>query len=184
MLSQLNIACGVVINRDGVGDNKVEEYCSDKSIPILLRIPLDIEIARLYSTGIILAEGIPQWQAKFSGLYNDTEGSSIYPTPVLGVVGIMEDTSKLVTPGFKEEGHPIILLGENKEELGASEYLKYIFNLAKGLPPQIDLHQEKRVQDACLEANSMGLLESAHDVSEGGLAISLAKKRTFSKRYG
>ena len=65
MLNKLSIPCGVVINRDGVGDSKVEEYCYQKDIPILLRIPLDIGIAQLYSTGITLVEGMPQWQEAF-----------------------------------------------------------------------------------------------------------------------
>jgi phosphoribosylformylglycinamidine synthase II len=107
--------------------------------------------------------------------YNDTEGSSIYPSPVLGVVGIVEDVSKAVMPGFKKEGDSVILLGENKEELGGSEYLKCVFDMEKGIPPQIDLKEEKLIQEFCLEAISMGLLQSAHDVSEGGLSICLAE---------
>jgi len=66
---------------------------------------------------------------------NETAGISIYPTPVLGVVGLVEDVSFAVSPGFKEKGNPILLLGENKEELGASEYLKWIHKIEKGLPP-------------------------------------------------
>lgn len=73
MVNKLNIPCGVVINRDGAGYSKVEEYCRKEGIPILLRIPLDIEIARLYSRGITLVEGIPQWQEAFLKLYNDIE---------------------------------------------------------------------------------------------------------------
>jgi len=73
MVNKLNIPCGVVINRDGAGDSKVEEYCHQEGITILLRIPLDIEIARLYSRGITLVEGIPQWQEAFLRLYNDIE---------------------------------------------------------------------------------------------------------------
>ncbi len=73
MVNKLNVPCGVVINRDGAGDSKVEEYCRKKDIPVLLRIPLDIEIARLYSRGITLVEGIPQWQEAFLRLYNDIE---------------------------------------------------------------------------------------------------------------
>lgn len=65
---QLNIPCGVVLNRVGVGDDKVEEYCRKENIPILLTIPLDTEIARLYSKGITLVEGMPQWQESFLGL--------------------------------------------------------------------------------------------------------------------
>jgi len=73
MLNKLVIPCGVVINRDGAGDSKVEEYCHKEGIPILLRIPLDIEIAQLYSKGITLVEGLPQWQEAFIKLYNDIE---------------------------------------------------------------------------------------------------------------
>jgi len=65
MLNKLSIPCGVVINRDGVGDSKVEEYCHQEGVPILLRIPLDIRIAQLYSTGITLVEGMPQWRESF-----------------------------------------------------------------------------------------------------------------------
>lgn len=107
--------------------------------------------------------------------YNDTEGVSIYPTPVLGVVGEVEDSAKVVSTGFKEAGNSVILVGENKEELGASEYLKWLFQSERGLPPHLDLNTEKKVQEFCREAISVGLLESAHDVSEGGLAVCLAE---------
>ena len=73
MLRKLEIPCAVVINRDGTGDNKLEEYCLSQDIPILLRIPLDIEIARLYSQGINLVEGRPQWKEAFVSLYRDIE---------------------------------------------------------------------------------------------------------------
>jgi len=107
--------------------------------------------------------------------YNDTEGASIFPTPVLGIVGLIEDISRLQTPFFKQAGDIVLLLGKNKEELGASEYLKVVFNRKQGLPPQIDLKEEKRVQELCREAISRGMLRSAHDVSEGGLADCLAE---------
>ena len=67
---QLNIPCGIVLNRTGVGDRKVEEYCQKEDIPILLTIPLETEIARLYSRGVTLADGIPSWKEKFTGLYD------------------------------------------------------------------------------------------------------------------
>ena len=67
---QLNIPCGIILNRAGVGDGKTEEYCQKENIPILLTIPLDTEIARLYSRGITLVEGIPQWQESFIGLFD------------------------------------------------------------------------------------------------------------------
>jgi phosphoribosylformylglycinamidine synthase len=113
--------------------------------------------------------------------YNDTEGVSIYPTPVLGVVGLIDDISKAVSPGFKGNSNVIVLLGENKEELGGSEYLKTILNLEKGRPPQINLEVEKKVHDLCLEAISRGLIRSAHDLSEGGLAVTVAECSLWSK---
>jgi len=107
--------------------------------------------------------------------YNETEGVSIYPTPVLGIVGIVKDCAKATGPGFKQEGDSIVLLGENRAELGGSEYLKILFNLEKGTPPSIDLELEKRVQEVCLKAIEQGIVRSAHDTSEGGLAVCLAE---------
>ncbi len=107
--------------------------------------------------------------------YNDTEGASVYPTPVLGVVGILDDVSAAVGPGFREQGDIVVLLGENTDELGGSEYLKTVFNLEKGPPPGIDLEVEKSVQETCIEAISRGLVRSAHDLSEGGLAVCAAE---------
>ncbi|MBM3311922.1 MAG: phosphoribosylformylglycinamidine synthase subunit PurL, partial [Candidatus Aminicenantes bacterium] len=107
--------------------------------------------------------------------YNDTEGASIDPTPVLGVVGLIDDLAKAVTPGFKGEGEAVILLGETLDELGGTEYLKTVHGLEAGPPPAIDLGREKAVQEACLEAIGMGLVRSAHDPSEGGLAVCAAE---------
>jgi len=118
--------------------------------------------------------GIPITGGNVS-FYNETDGVPIYPTPVIGVVGILEDVSKLISPGFKEEENPIVLIGENKEEISASEYLKSVLNMEKGSPPQIDLKKEKRNQEFCLEAISLGIVRSVHDVSEGGLALCIAE---------
>jgi len=107
--------------------------------------------------------------------YNDTEGISVYPTPVLGVVGLVDDLDRRVDPGFKQEGDSVVLLGENGEELGGSEYLRVTFGLEKGRPPGIDLEREKAVQEVCIEAIASGLAESAHDLSEGGLAVCAAE---------
>jgi len=73
VVKKLGIPCGVIINREGVGDDKVEEYCLKEAIPILMRIPLDIKIARLYSRGITMAEGIPRWREDFLELFNKIE---------------------------------------------------------------------------------------------------------------
>lgn len=113
--------------------------------------------------------------------YNDTEGLSIYPTPVLGIVGLVADIEKSVSPGFKEEGDVILLIGENKDEVWGTEYLRVIWDRAKGLPPQIDLEKEKLVQEVCLEAIEKRLLCSAHDISEGGLAVCLAECAFFGE---
>ena len=113
--------------------------------------------------------------------YNDTEGVSIYPTPVLGIVGMVDDVDKVPGPGFKDEGDILIVLGENKEELGASEYVRTILHQEKGIPPQIDLEEEKRLHNLCLEIIDLSLIESAHDVSEGGLACCLAESCFLSQ---
>jgi phosphoribosylformylglycinamidine synthase II len=107
--------------------------------------------------------------------YNETEGVSIDPTPVLGIVGLVDDVAKVVTPGFKAEGEIIVLLGETGNELGGTEYLKVIHGREEGAPPAIDLDLEKAVQELCLKAIEAGLIRSAHDPSEGGLAVCAAE---------
>ncbi len=107
--------------------------------------------------------------------YNDTEGVSIYPSPVLGIVGEVKDSRTAVSPGFKTAGDTVVLIGTNKEEIGASEYLKSVFQMERGLPPRIDLGHEKHIQEFCRVAIEKGLLQSAHDISEGGLAVCLAE---------
>jgi phosphoribosylformylglycinamidine synthase II len=107
--------------------------------------------------------------------YNDTEGVSINPTPVLGVVGLIEDVAKAVSPGFKAAGDIVVLLGETRDEIGGSEYLKVVLGREDGPAPRLDLALEKKVQELCLAAGERGLLQSAHDPSEGGLAVALAE---------
>jgi len=118
--------------------------------------------------------GIPVTGGNVS-FYNDTEGLSIHPTPVLVIVGILDDIRKAVSPGFKAAGDVVVLIGENREELGGSEYLRVVHNLEAGVPPSIDLEREKRHQEFCLDAIEAGLVRSAHDLSEGGLAVALAE---------
>ena len=108
-------------------------------------------------------------------LYNETNGISIYPTPIIGMAGIIEDASKRMTQYFKTEGDVILLIGENREEIGLSEYLKEIHYTVRGVPPQLDMELEKRVQDLCLNGIREGLIKSAHDTSEGGLAVAIAE---------
>lgn len=107
--------------------------------------------------------------------YNETEGRAIPPTPTIATVGILSDLTKYVTQWFKNPGDLIVLLGETKEELGASEYLATIHGRTAGAPPTLDLAQEKRLQDLCLTAAQEQLFSSAHDLAEGGLAVALAE---------
>jgi len=107
--------------------------------------------------------------------YNQTEDKNIYPTPVVAMVGLLEDHRCHCTQYFKEPGDVIILLGESYEELGGSEYLALIHKLERGMPPLLDLDREISVQSTCLEAIKKGFIKSAHDCSEGGLAFALAE---------
>jgi phosphoribosylformylglycinamidine synthase len=107
--------------------------------------------------------------------YNETEGRSIPPTPVIGMVGLLDDVSQSVTQWFKGEGDAIVLLGRNREELGGSEYLAVIHHQVRGTLPWIDLDIERRLVRTVLAAAREGLLRSAHDVAEGGLAVALAE---------
>jgi len=107
--------------------------------------------------------------------YNEDPQRTVYPTPVVGMVGLIEDLKHVTTQWFKEEGDVIVLLGDTQEELGASEYLKVIHNLVKGNTPNLNLDEEKRIQDACLEMIQKGLIKSAHDCSEGGLTVALTE---------
>jgi phosphoribosylformylglycinamidine synthase II len=107
--------------------------------------------------------------------YNETDGIPIYPTPTVGMVGLLGKAEQAVTPWFKSAGDLIVLLGRTREELGGSEYLKVVHGLVKGAPPWIDLKFEQAVQSCCIEAIEKGILRSAHDISEGGLAVALAE---------
>jgi phosphoribosylformylglycinamidine synthase len=118
-------------------------------------------------------------------LYNESKGEAIYPTPVVGMLGIVEDLSRHCTMSFKKEGDLVFLLGKSPliadscqlsadKGLGASEYLELVHGLVRG-KPGIDLDMEKRVQRCCLEAIKRGFIKSAHDCSEGGLLVAIAE---------
>ena len=107
--------------------------------------------------------------------YNETDGVPIYPTPTVGMVGLLAKVSRVVTPWFKSAGDVVVLLGRTREELGGSEYLKVVHGLVKGTPPWIDLRLEQAVQNCCVKAIEKGILRSAHDISDGGLAVALAE---------
>lgn len=108
-------------------------------------------------------------------LYNENTTGSIYPTPVVGMVGLVADTDHITTQGFKQEGDAILLLGETKAELGGSEFQYAVHGVTEGRPPALDLDTEKKLLNAVLTSIRGGLVRSAHDLSEGGLAVALAE---------
>jgi phosphoribosylformylglycinamidine synthase II len=114
--------------------------------------------------------------------YNETDGRGIHPTPVIGMVGIVEDARHIVTQWFKGDDRAIILLGATSNDLGASEYAVAMLGGLEGRVPHLDLELERRVQEACLKIIQAGLVESAHDCSDGGLAITIAESCFSSYR--
>jgi phosphoribosylformylglycinamidine synthase subunit PurL len=123
--------------------------------------------------------------------YNETLGEGIYPTPVLGVVGILDDVHKTAKMHFAEAGRTIVLLHAGEEaditdvesEFGSSEYAKEILGVLWGYPPELDLAKEAALQKTVIELIQRGLVDSAHDCSDGGIAVALAEK-TFPKGVG
>src|SRR6266851_5372850 len=107
--------------------------------------------------------------------YNETEGRGVLPTPVIGMVGLIEDVKRVVQPGFKNAGDLIALLGTTRNDLSLSEYASVFNGKTDGPVPVLDLEVERAVQTACLRAAEAGLLRSAHDCADGGLAVALAE---------
>ena len=107
--------------------------------------------------------------------YNESPDRAVYPTPVIGMLGILNDVRHAMTGFFKNEGDEIALLGANLEEVGGSEFLKVMHGQVAGDCPFIDLQEERSIQAACLEAIQTGLINSAHDVSDGGLGVAMAE---------
>jgi phosphoribosylformylglycinamidine synthase subunit PurL len=132
-----------------------------------------------------IAEACAFFEAPITGgnvsLYNETLGEGIYPTPVLGVIGLMK-TAVPCPVSFRSEGASILLLGgmgqNHAVRFGSSQYAKVILDKLWGLPPQLDLEYEKRVHDCIREILAAGLAESAHDLSDGGLAVALSESCT------
>ena len=108
-------------------------------------------------------------------LYNETSGEAIYPTPTVAVVGLLEDRSFHTTQWFKEDGDLVALIGLTMEELGGSEYWKIMCDRVEGKPPHLDLRLAQSVNKLCLELIRKKFIASAHDCSEGGLAVALAE---------
>ena len=121
------------------------------------------------------AFGLPVVSGNVS-LYNESEaGGAIYPTPIIGMVGLLEDYTKRVDAAFKEDGDFVLMIGASGNDLGGSEYLKVVFGQVAGRPPAIDLAAEKAVREFVLAAAQAGLLHSAHDCAEGGMLAAVAE---------
>jgi phosphoribosylformylglycinamidine synthase subunit PurL len=107
--------------------------------------------------------------------YNETNGLNIYPTPILGMVGLIEEADKAMTQWFKQAGDAIILLGATREDVGGTEYLRVVHHREQGEPPYLNLETEKALHACTLKLIRDGLVQSAHDCSDGGLAVALAE---------
>lgn len=118
--------------------------------------------------------GIPVISGNVS-FYNEGRETAVYPTPIVGMVGVIDDVDKHCTMEFKKQGDLVVLIGENTDEIGGSIYLKEILNIVGGPAPRLNLDKEQSVQSCCLKAIELGLVHSAHDVSDGGLAVALAE---------
>jgi phosphoribosylformylglycinamidine synthase len=108
-------------------------------------------------------------------LYNESPNGAVFPTPVIGMVGLAGDIDHVTRATFQQAGDTIVLLGEPTSELGGSEYLARIHGVTAGAPPRCDLQAERRLIDALLESIRSGVVSSAHDCSDGGLAVALAE---------
>src|SRR5262249_62063156 len=121
--------------------------------------------------------------------YKESLGEGIYPTPVLGVVGVFEDVHKAIGSDFRKEGRAVVLLRATEpgdmtdveSEFGSSEYAKEILGAVWGYPPELELEREAALQQGLVAMIQAGMVESAHDCSEGGIAVALAESR-FSNR--
>jgi phosphoribosylformylglycinamidine synthase len=107
--------------------------------------------------------------------YNESPTGAVYPTPTIGMVGLLSDLRHATTARFTTPGHAVVLLGENTAELGASEYARWIHGTVAGPPPACDLAAERRLIDGLLEAIGAGTIASAHDCSDGGIVVALAE---------
>ena len=116
--------------------------------------------------------------------YNETDGKAVYPTPVIGMIGVMEDLDTIVRHPFQDAGDAILLLGTNTGELGGSEYLYAVHDLVAGEPPGVDLAAERALQRCILAMAARRVLKSAHDIASGGLAATLTESCLGRPRKG
>ena len=125
-----------------------------------------------------LADGCQQLGVPVTGgnvsLYNQTGGVAIHPTPVVAMLGVLDDVRRRTPSGWREDGQAIYLLGTTRDELDGSEWANLRGHLG-GLPPAVDLAQEKLLGDLLINMSRDGMIDAAHDVAEGGLAATLAE---------
>jgi phosphoribosylformylglycinamidine (FGAM) synthase-like enzyme len=107
--------------------------------------------------------------------YNETEGRSIYPTPEVAMVGVIPNLGSLPEPWFQRDGDRVVLLGEDRSEFGGAAYLRLLHGIEQGRPPVVELEAELRLAELLRSAIARGWLRTAHDLSEGGLAVALAE---------
>ncbi len=107
--------------------------------------------------------------------YNESREGPVYPTPVIGMLGLIDNPEHVTTSSFKDPGDRVLLLGETAGQLGGSEYLHRVHGVIAGDAPEIDLEIARSVHEACLEAIANRLVKSAHDCSDGGLAVAVAE---------
>jgi phosphoribosylformylglycinamidine synthase II len=142
--------------------------------------PYDPEVYWQFKETVLgIAEACERLETPVTGgnvsFHNENPDGAILPTPVIGMIGVIERESYVVTPYFKSAGDKILLLGVTRGGIGGSEYLYQSCGLVTGQPPSVNMSQEVALQSALLEAIRGGLIKSAHDLSEGGLAVALAE---------
>jgi phosphoribosylformylglycinamidine synthase len=115
--------------------------------------------------------------------YNESPESAVYPTPVIGMVGLIEDISQITKSYFQNEGDLIFLIGETNPDIGGSEFLKECYGMVTGDCPDINLQNENEIQKALLQIIKKGWIQSAHDIADGGLAIALAECCIMNVEY-
>ncbi len=116
--------------------------------------------------------------------HNESQNFAVYPTPVIGMLGILDDLSKRMTPELKQVGDLVYLLGNNRDEIGGSEVVKLYFGKVTGDAPKLDLNEELKLQNATLELIENQIINAAHDCAEGGLAVTITEMAMLSENLG
>jgi phosphoribosylformylglycinamidine synthase subunit PurL len=142
--------------------------------------PLKPEVYHQMREAVLgMGEACTAFQTPVTGgnvsLYNESPTGAIYPTPVVGMIGVLDDIEKHVRSNFRDPNDAIVLLGTNTNEIGGSEYLKVVHDMVAGDAPALSLDGEKALQEAMLAIADERLAHSAHDTAEGGLAVALAE---------